>query len=558
MSHPVAVRVPFAAILAERRGFRAAAGANPALRRLELASMLWAGAEYVYLIGLLVFAYAVGGTGAVALVAILQAAPSVVLLPVIIRATERMPRDTLLRGTLVVRLTTIGLAAGALLATGWPALVFGLAAVDAVASGFLRPIRGSLIPMLARTPGELVASNVVLSTGTSLAGLMGPALAAVLLAVAGPPATFVAATVIAGAAALVATGIRRSQSGPPAGTGPAPVVSSRGPARESGPDALRRLPHARVVIGLIVGQRFVRGMLSVLIVALAVELLQAGDQGVGILNAAIGLGGLAGGIASILLVRARRLAGPFLGALALWGAALVAPALLPSIAAAVVMLAVGGVGKAVLEVAGSSLLQRTIPTASRSAVLGIMESLVTAALALGAVAGALLVDTVGAAGALVAAGLLPVLLAVGAWPALRTADDAAVVPERELTLLRHVSMFRPLQLTALEELANALARVDVRAGTEITRQGESGDRFYIVEQGRFETRIDGRPVGELGAGDSFGEIALLRDVPRTATVVAIEPGVLGVLPRDAFLAAVTGRHEASAVAEEVVRGRLGG
>jgi predicted MFS family arabinose efflux permease len=431
------------------------------------------------------------------------------------------------------------------------ALVIALAAVDAVASSLLRPLRGSLVPMIARSPGELVASNVVMSTGTSAAGLVGPALAAILIATVGVESTFGLSAAVLVLALTVSLGIEASASLPSPRAGGA----ARG---ANGLRVLAQLRHARLTVGLIVAQRFVRGMLSVLIVALAVDLLRAGDEAVGILNSAIGLGGLAGGMLSFLLVRRASLAGPFLGALALWGAALAAPALVPALVPAAAVLAVGGIGKAVLEVAGVSLLQRTVPTAARPAVLGILESLVTAALAAGAVVGALLVEGLGPSAALIVAGLLPVIVALFAWPVMRGADDASVVPEKELRLLRGVSMFRPLSLTTHEELAGVIEHLAIPEGEIVIRQGDIGDRFYIVESGRLETLIDGLPIRVLGPGDSFGEIALIRDVPRTATVRALEPVVLAALARDPFLAAVTGRSEAAALAEDVIRGRLAG
>ena len=150
-----------------------------------------------------------------------------------------------------------------------------------------------------------------------------------------------------------------------------------------------------------------------------------------------------------------------------------------------------------------------------------------------------------------------VVLAIVSWPALRTADDAAVVPERELGLLRGARMFRPLSMCTIEELAGHTRRQTVDAGETLIRKGELGDAFYIIESGVMEAIVDGDTVRPMGPGDSFGEIALLRNVPRTATVRATERATLMVLAREPFLAAVAGRREAAAAAEEVIRGRLG-
>ena len=120
-----------------------------------------------------------------------------------------------------------------------------------------------------------------------------------------------------------------------------------------------------------------------------------------------------------------------------------------------------------------------------------------------------------------------------------------------------MAFFRPLQLTTIEDLAGRLEDVHVTAGAEVVRQGEPGDCFFIVESGRLEALIDGVPVSELGPGDSFGEIALLRDVPRTATVRATADATLVSLAQDEFLSAVTGHTDSAAAVEAVVTSRIG-
>jgi MFS family permease len=519
-------------------------------RRLEVASTAWTAAESVYLVGLVVVAYRAGGPPAVALVALLQSLPSVVLAPLVLSLAEAIARERLLRGVLVVRFVAVGLAAIVLAAGGAAALVYALAAIDAVASTLLRPLRGALIPMIARSPDELVSANVAVTTGASAAGLAGPALAAVLLTLAGPEPTFLAGAFGFAAAIVVAARIQ-------AASDVVPLVPARGRSPLGGLVVLRELGPARAIVAVVVGQRFVRGMLTVLVATTALDLLAADDAAVGLLNAAIGTGALAGSILSFALVRRTRLALAFSGAVAIWGAALAAPAVVPVMLAAVLFFALSGAGKAVLEVAGASLLQRTIPSSTRSQALGALESMITLALAAGAVSASLLVAWLGADGALLAAGALSVGLTVATWPGLRAADDAAVIPEREMTLLRAVPFFRPLPLVVIERLAGALEDVAVAAGSDVVREGDPGDLFYIVEMGRLETRIEGRLVRELGPGDSFGEIALLREVPRTATVRAVTDVRLAALARGAFLEAVTGHGESSAAAEAVVRARAG-
>jgi MFS family permease len=314
----------------------------------------------------------------------------------------------------------------------------------------------------------------------------------------------------------------------------------------------------RAVVAVLAGQQAVRGMMPVLLVSFAVEVLRAGDPGVGILNAATGAGGLLGGAIALVVAHRSRLPAAFAAGTAVWGVALVVPGLLPMLVATVLALVVGGMGRAVVEVTGVTLLQRAIPVGQRRRVFAVVESIVTLAMAVGAVVGAGLVALAGPGGALVVAGGLVVVLAVVTWPIVRIADARMPVPEADIRLLRSVPMFRPLSLSTTEEIAAAVRHVEVAAGTDVVRQGEHGDRFYIIESGRLEVIVDGSPIlGELGPGESFGEIALIRDVPRTATVRAIATSRLSAIDRGNFLAAVSGRQDAAAAAEEVIRGRLG-
>jgi CRP-like cAMP-binding protein len=117
-------------------------------------------------------------------------------------------------------------------------------------------------------------------------------------------------------------------------------------------------------------------------------------------------------------------------------------------------------------------------------------------------------------------------------------------------------MFAPLSVAAKEFVASSLIPMTVSPGTEIIRQGDGGDRFYVVVDGDAEVTRDGRHVVDRGPGDYFGEIALLRNVPRTATVTARTPMELYGLDRDDFLAAVTGHSAGRAASEAVVVERL--
>jgi len=229
----------------------------------------------------------------------------------------------------------------------------------------------------------------------------------------------------------------------------------------------------------------------------------------------------------------------------------------PSTAIALVAFALIGISNIVEDVAGFTLLQRTTPSEVLSRVFGVVHSLFFATVAAGAILAPLLVDAIGVRWSLVAVGaVLPVLALATRVPLVRL-DDASVDHHRELELLRTIPIFSPLSAPVLEGLAGRLQPVRVGAGETIVKQGDPGDRFYVVAAGEVGVAIDGRPQATQGPGEHFGEIALLRDVPRTATVTARTDAELFALGRDDFLAAVTGHSGSAEAAEAVVGARLG-
>ena len=218
--------------------------------------------------------------------------------------------------------------------------------------------------------------------------------------------------------------------------------------------------------------------------------------------------------------------------------------------------AVIGVGNTIVDVAGITLMQRTAPDELLARVFGVLESLMLATLALGSLVTPAIVAALGTKSTLVLVGLFLPALLVPLWPALRRVDAAAHVPTEPLALLRAIPIFAPLPAPALERLAAGAVAVAVVAGDPVFLQGDPGDRFYAIESGRARVSIDGAETNELGPGEFFGEIALLRDVPRTATVRALDGLRLYAVERDDFIAAVTGHAPSLDAAENVVAMRL--
>jgi MFS family permease len=250
------------------------------------------------------------------------------------------------------------------------------------------------------------------------------------------------------------------------------------------------------------------------------------------------------------------MAAMFIVALLLWGLPIAVIGLVPSTGVALAALAVVGVGNALLDVSGFTLLQRGVPSTARSSVFSVLEVVGGVGISIGGIVGAVLVDRLGIESALILTGLTLPVVAVLVYPWARRLDRDTVVPERQADLLRGLPLFRPLPLTALEWLASGMRPVRYEAGAPLITEGELGDTYIVIETGRVEISFGGVVLGEEGPGQGVGEIALLRDVPRTATVTAIEPVEGWVFDRRTFLDAVTGHEHSRSAAHAVADRRL--
>lgn len=527
--------------------------ANRGLRHLALA---WAGSivgTWSYAVGLTVFAYDDGGTTAVGLVWLLRLIPAAIASPFAGLLADRVSRRRVMLLSDLLRAGALALAAGAAWADLPAMTVYVLTGLVALASTAFHPAQLAVLPSLARTPEELTAANVVSSAIESVGFFAGAALGGLLLGFGDAGLVF---AVTAGAflwSALLIAGIPADRVERPDHEEAAGMV--RGVL--DGFRAVAATAGLRAVVALTAAQTFVDGLLNVLIVVVALELLDMGDPGVGYLNSAVGVGGLVGGAAALALVGVRRMAIPFTVGLVLWGTPIALLAALQAPIAALVLLAVVGVGNTLVDVAGTTLLQRSAPEAVLGRVFGVLETLIIASIALGAAVAPVLVAVLDAELALVATGLVLPLAALLGWRSLGRVDSSAADAVARVELLARIPLFAPLPADVIEALAGQLERVTVQPGTEVVRQGDEGDRLYVVESGELAVSIDGEPGEVLGSNDFFGEIALLRDVPRTATVTATTDTVLQALERDRFIAAVTGHAETREAAEAVVAARLG-
>jgi predicted MFS family arabinose efflux permease len=530
---------------------------NPQLRRLQLAGAGSVVGSWAYSVALAVFAFDAGGAKAVGIVALIRTIPSAISAPFTSTLADRLPRVAVMAGASLGRAAAIGGAGAVVLAGGSRWAVFALAGAASVLGTAFLPAESALLPDLARTPEELTAANVTRSTIDSVGTFAGPAIAGGLLAVTSTGAVFIAAagTFVWGAllVSLIRPQARKAEVSAAGTAAPRDRFLDEAAAGFRAIAADRRL---RVVVGLYSAQTLLAGAFGVLVVVTALDLLHRGNSGVGLLNAASGIGGIAGSLLAFVLIGRKRIASDFGLGIVLWGAPLAAIGLWPHTAVALVALAVLGLGNTLVDVAGLTLLQRAAPPDVIGRVFGVLEMLLVGTIGLGAVAAPALIAAIGIRWSLVVTGAFLPALAALTWRQLVTIDGESSAPE-DAALLEGVPMFAPLPPPSLERLASQLVPVTVRAGTEVIRQGDLGDRFYVVGSGRLRVTVDGVPTGEVGPGDFFGEIALLRDVPRTATVVAETEAQLRALGREDFLAAVTGNAPSARAADAVVGARLG-
>jgi MFS family permease len=532
--------------VAESTGALARSFRNPGLRRLQLA---WLGSvlgHWGYLVALSVYAYDQGGARAVGLIWVLRLVPAAVLSPVLATFADRYRRERVMVVADLTRAVLMGVAAVLMATDGPAAAVYAVTVAATIAGVVFRPAQAALLPRLARDPAELTAANVASSTIESVASFAGPALGGLALAVTSPEVVFALNGASFVWSAALVLGIHAPQAPTERRERPGFVHEVTG-----GVGAILGNRHVAVVTGLYTAQTLVAGAMNVLVVVAAFELLDTGDSGVGYLTAMIGVGGIVGGFAALVLATRGRLAADFAIGLVLFGLPLALVAL-ADVPVALIALAILGIGNSIVDVTALTLLQRIVGDDVLGRVLGTLEGLLLAGIGVGALVTPLLVDAIGAEATFVAAGATMPVLVLVSFGRLRAIDRVALRPAH-VELLRGIPIFAPLPEPVIEHLATSLVEVRAAAGEVIIRQGDTGDRFYVIGEG--EVSVAGQA---LGPGDSFGEIALLRDVPRTATVTAATDVVLHAVERGDFLAAVTGHERAHAAADEVVAARLSG
>jgi len=529
--------------------------ANPNLRRIQLGGAGSTIGLYAYGVAIAVYAYGQGGATAVGVVTAIRQLVAAFIAPFSASLADRFPRERVMLASDVGRFCTVGLTT-LLVTQDAPALaVYAVATVTTVLGTVFRPAEASLIPVLAATPEELTASNVSASTFDSVGIFAGPSIAAFLLAIGGSAAAF---AFVAFTFAWSAHFIYRVRT---------PRAQAPEEAHEREPDGgfaglaagfrtIGREPRLRLLIALYGAQCLVAGALGVFVVAIALQLLGLGTAGVGLLQAACGIGALVGAAVSLSLVSRARVATDFAIGLVLWGVPLLLIGAVPTALVAALALGLVGVGNTMVDISAMTLLQRAAPPDVSGRVFGCLESVIVGSLALGALVAPALISSLGIRGALLVIGAFLPVLSILRWRSLSRIDEGSHVPEEHVDALRAVPFLSPLPVQTLEYLGGRLSPVTLAPGQTLFEAGDRGDRFYLLHEGTLEIDLPGETKIEQPPA-YVGEIALLRDIPRTATVRAQTGASLWALEREDFLDAVTGHARSRASADEVAVARLG-
>ncbi|HEX5938011.1 MAG TPA: cyclic nucleotide-binding domain-containing protein [Actinomycetota bacterium] len=518
---------------------------SPDLAKAQVAYLAFTIAEWAAFIALIVFAYEDGGSVMVGLVSLLQLIPAAILAPLGAVLGDRHRRERVLLFAHAALAAMTGLAALALLLDAPAPLVY----LSATSAGWLltlvRPTHASLLPRLAHRPEMLTSAYAASGLIESSSSLLGPLLAGGLMAVAGDAISgpglvdaVLAAMLVVGTLCVATIRVRTEPAHEGASTGPR-VLASEAVAGVRAVTRDRRSLLLVTAMGLSMVQL---GFVDVLIVVLAFDVLGAGDAGVGFLTATIGVGAVVGAALAVGLAARARSSTAFRVGTSVGGVSLLGIAAVPSLAGG--FLSVSGAGMTLADVNGRMMLQRLIPDKHLSRAFGVLESLYMAGEGIGSFVGSLLIVAIGPRATLVVAGLLLPVTVLAARRGLAGLDVGVRIPEREIELLRGTTIFAPLPAPMLERVARNLVPVAATEGATVIREGDHGDRFYAIVAGTVDVDVGGRVIATEGPGSCFGEIALLDDVPRTATVTARSDVRLLALDRDDFLRAVTG-HEPS-------------
>ena len=501
---------------------------NRSLTQLLFGEFVSGIGDWLYLVAILVVVYSESSSPI--LLGIIGAArilPYVLLSVPAGIVADRFDRRMVLLVTDVARgVLMVGLAAA--VAIGAPTIaIIVISILAACFSTFFGPAIASLLPMLVNED-DLGPANSAWATLDNVAFIVGPALAGILLAVGGLEVAFLLNAVTFGVVAVV---LWRME------------IPERAPTGEAAEDAEEEPVGWRDLVRPMAGPfildaatSFVSGGLGVLTVVIAIDVLGAGEAGTGWLQAATGVGGVVAGVAGGALL-ARRLSVPLLIGGVVGGIGFAWLALSGSLLTAMLAIAIAVAGLLLLDIVNTTLIQRMVPDALRGRAMGILQTSSAITYSLGSLVLPLVADTWGMAVVLVGSGVLTLLGVAVALVLSQRGDTIEAVDTMRLKALDQ-PLFAGMPAARIEAAARRLVAVPVAAGDVIVRQGDHADRFYVIDAGAFRVTqtSDAREavLRDLGPGDVFGEIGLLRSSPRTATVTATSDAMLYALDAEGF------------------------
>ena len=501
-------------------------------------------ADWSFVVAIGLVAYAHGGATAVGVVGLVRLVPAALLAPVISVYADRVPRERILFASSTVR-GVATLAVALVLAVHGPVvLVYALAVASSMAFTMYRASHSALMPSLCRTPDELTSANVIRGALDSTSVILGPLVAALLLAVSDLSAVFV----FAGACALISAAliVRLKYE-----SIPLPATPRRHVLHEihDGIIAVTSNAGVSVVVGFVVLQAAIRGAFSVFVVVVAIDVLHGHPSSVGLLQGVVGIGALVGSIACTRLIGSRAMT-RWLGiAVVLWGAPIAVIGLSPHYAVALLAAAVIGVGNSLVDVTAFTLIARMVPNVVLARVFGVLESVGALAVGIGFIVAPALIGGLGTKGALLTVGAVAPFVCLLWWRRLTKIDASVAVRTDDIMLLRKIAMLRPLPVPVIEQLAHGIQRTELHPGDAVFEAGDTGDSFYVVARGNVIVLDGDNVVRTMGHGEGFGEIALLSDSARTMTVRAVDDVELYGISRSDFLAAITSIRDARTEAE---------
>ena len=539
----------------------AAAFRNADLRDVGLAYTLFSTVEFGSWITLLVFAFDHGGPSGVVVITLVQLLPCILLATMIGALVERWgPARSLVVGY-GLQAVTGGAVAGAVAVHAPYPVTVALTPLVCLALTVTRPAQSAVLPAAVRTAEELTAANVMTGWTESAGALVGPAIAGVALGLGGLTTALVVMAVLPlGSLVLSARAVRRITARGIAVTVPDDGEGEDGLVAVLRANLSRTLSDSGIRVLLIVSTFFflLIGALDFLAVVVALQVLHTGPGGPGFLNATVGAGQLVAAGLTAFLVGRHPLSPTLVGSLLLSVGALALVAVHPTEGLALLLFAAVGAGTAVFNATGKTLLQRATPPDAIAGTFAVLESLMDLGLAAGAVVTWVGVQLVGPRAALVVPAVAAVVLLAALGHRIHQVDASATVPQVEIRLLRSIGIFAPLPAPTIELVARELEPLTVSTGTCVITEGDPGDRYFAVADGELDVTRTGTRLARIGRGSGFGEVALVRDVPRTASVTTVTDCLLYGLDGDVFLETVTGNTSAGRLAGEVADGYMDG